>query len=56
MLYPNKVNLFRNGVQYIFEGASNIKTAPSVTARLKQITDPWGNQRNFAKVCFHEKM
>lgn len=40
--------IFRNGVKYIFESATNIKSIPNVTARLKQIADPWGNQLNFA--------
>ncbi|HEY4213697.1 MAG TPA: RHS repeat-associated core domain-containing protein [Steroidobacteraceae bacterium] len=39
---------FRNGVKYIFEGPSDIKTVPGRTARLKQIVDPVGNQLNFA--------
>ncbi len=39
---------FRNGVKYVFEGSSAIKATPGVTARLKQIADPWGNQLNFA--------
>lgn len=38
---------FRNGVKYIFEGSSTIKTAPGVAARLKQVLDPYGNQLNF---------
>lgn len=41
---------FRNGAQYVFEtiGAGSLKSTPNVSARLKQIKDPWGNQLNFA--------
>ena len=40
---------FRNGVKYIFEtvGAGTLNTTPNLTARLKQIADPYGNQLNF---------
>ena len=39
---------FRNGTSYVFESPSgSIKSTPGVSARLRQIVDPWGNQLNF---------
>ena len=38
---------FRNGVKYIFQGASTIKTTPGTTASLYQIQDPYGNTLTF---------
>ena len=36
---------FRNGIKYIFEVPSgNLKTTPSVVARLKYIDNPWGDR------------
>ncbi|WP_446812264.1 RHS repeat-associated core domain-containing protein (plasmid) [Methylomonas sp. 2BW1-5-20] len=40
---------FRNGVKYTFETPSGVlKTTPNVKARLKTISNPWGDQLNLA--------
>lgn len=39
---------FRNGVQYIFQGPSTIKSIPGTTATLYQILDPYGNTLTFS--------
>lgn len=39
---------FRNGVRYVFEGQSTLKTTPGITARLARIEDPWGNRVTLA--------
>ncbi|MEW6401338.1 MAG: RHS repeat-associated core domain-containing protein [Chloroflexota bacterium] len=39
---------FRNGVKYIFQGASDIRTVPGRTATLYQIKDPYGNTLTFS--------
>lgn len=38
---------FRNGVQYIFLGSSDIKSVPGRSASLYQIKDPYGNSLTF---------
>jgi len=37
---------FRNGVKYVFEGPSSLKSTPGQMARLKSIEDPYNNVLN----------
>lgn len=39
---------FRNGVQYVFQGSTSIKSTPALTATLYQIKDPYGNVLTFS--------
>ena len=39
---------FRNGVKYIFQGPSDIKSVAGRTATLYQVKDPYGNQLTFS--------